>query len=90
MKRLRWCYVAVALLYAAMLVGVQFHTHSLKQDQLTAHCKSCQISQTVYDEVKWGDLQVLQPVLHYQQRETLAQTTHELQEIHFSRAPPLF
>jgi hypothetical protein len=89
MKRLRWTYLVLALFYAAMLVGVQFHTHSLEQDQLTAHCKSCQISQTVYDEVKSGDLQVLQPVLHYQQPESLAQTIHELQEIHSSRAPPL-
>jgi predicted transcriptional regulator len=89
MKRLRWAYLALALFYAAMLAGIQFHTHSVQQDHLTAHCKSCQISQTVYDEVKSGDLKISQPVLHYQEQECLAQTIHELQEIHSSRAPPL-
>ena len=89
MKRLRWTYLALALFYAAMLAGVQFHKHSVEQDQLTAHRKSCQISQTVYDAVKTGDVQVSQPVLHYQEQECLAQTIHELQEIHSSRAPPL-
>lgn len=89
MKRLRWSYLILALFYAAMLVGVQFHAHSVEQDQLTAHCKSCQASHNVYDEVKSGDIQVSQPVLHYQEQESLAQTIHELQEIHSSRAPPL-
>jgi len=81
--------MVVALFYAAMLVGVQFHTHSVKQDLLTAHCKSCQISQNVYDNVKSGDIQIAQPLLHYQEQESLAQTIRELQEIHSSRAPPL-
>ena len=88
MKRFRSFYLVLALFYAAMLVGVQFHTHSVEQDQLTAHCKSCQISQNVYDEVKSGDMQVAQPVLHYQEQESRAQTIRELQEIHSSRAPP--
>lgn len=89
MKRLRWTYLALALFYTAMLVGVQFHKHSIEQDQLTAHCKSCQISQTVYDGVKAGDLQISQPVLHYHEQQSLALAIHELQEIHSSRAPPL-
>jgi hypothetical protein len=89
MKRLRWSYLALGLFYAAMLVGVQFHAHSVEQDLLTAHCKSCQISQTVYDEVKAGDLQFSQPVLHCQVEASLALAIHELQEIHSSRAPPL-
>ena len=89
MKRFRWSYLLLALFYAAMLVGVQFHSHSVEQDQLTAHCKSCQVSQSVYDEVRSGDIQVAHPVLHYHEQESLAQTIHKLQEIYSSRAPPL-
>ncbi|MCI0413094.1 hypothetical protein L0222_09865 [bacterium] len=89
MKRLRWSTLILALFYAAMLVGVQFHTHSVEQDQLTAHCKSCQISHNVYDNVKSADIQIAQPVLHYQEQESLAHSIRKLQEIHSGRAPPL-
>jgi hypothetical protein len=89
MKRLRWSCLILLLLYAGMLIGVQFHTHSLGQDQLTAHCKSCQISQTVYDDVKSKDIHISQPVLHYQEPETPAFTSRELQQVRPGRAPPL-
>ena len=89
MNRKRWFYLALLLLYTGILIGVQFHSHAAGPEQLTAHCKSCQISQTSYDSVQSRDLCLSQPVLHSTDPDTRAPIIRELLEVSPGRAPPL-
>jgi hypothetical protein len=89
MNRKRWFYLALLLLYSGILIGVQFHSHATGPDQLTAHCKSCQVSQTSYDSVQSRDLPISQPVLHTTAPITRTLVIHDLLEVSPGRAPPL-
>ena len=89
MNRKRGFYLALLLFYAGILIGVQFHSHAAGPEQLTAHCKSCQISQTSYDSVQASDLCISLPVSHSTDPETKAPIIRGLLEISPGRAPPL-
>ena len=88
MKRFRWAHFALLLIYAGVLIGVQFHSHATGPDQLTAHCKSCHISQTVYDNVPTKELKSAEPTFYFCKPETETLIAQDLKQVRSSRAPP--
>lgn len=90
MTRYRWFRLVLLILYVGILIGVQLHTHAAGPDQLTAHCKSCHVSQTVYDAVQSRDLRISLPVLYSCDSHADALIVHELNRVSRGRSPPLF
>ena len=89
MKRFSLLHTALLLFFAAMVVGVQFHYHSPSQDQLTAHCNSCQVSQASYDSVDANVLPISEIALPYQAQTISLTTCPETIDLRLGRAPPI-
>ena len=88
MTRFRFLSAALLLLFAAMVVGVQFHTHTA-QDQVAAHCNSCQVSQAAYDSIDTHVIAVSEIAFPYQAPQISALIYDELIDVRLSRAPPI-
>jgi len=89
MTRFRLLSAALLLLFAAMVVGVQFHAHTPGQDQLAAHCNSCQVSQAAYDSIDTNVIAVSEIAFPYQAPQISALIYDELIDVRLSRAPPI-
>jgi len=89
MKRFRLLRLALLLFFAAIVVGVQFHMHAPGQDQVTAHCNSCLVSQAAYDYVNANVISLSEIAVPYQATEIAVLKKFESFDEHLSRAPPI-
>jgi hypothetical protein len=89
MKRSWWLSLALLLVYTALLIGAQFHTHAAGTGQFAAHCKSCHVTQTVYDSVQTKEFWIPQIILGKVESDSPVFVYHDLQEIPSGRSPPL-
>jgi len=89
MKRFRLLHFAVLLFLAGVIVGVQFHSHAPGQDLLTAHCKSCHVSQAVYDFVNVDILSICEVAVSYQVAAIIVTSDLTYADARLSRAPPI-
>jgi hypothetical protein len=88
MKRFRLLHVALLLFFAAIVVGVQFHSHAPGQDRLTAHCNSCLVSQAAYDHVDANVVSISEIAVPYQAPNLIVAASVETVDARSSRAPP--
>jgi hypothetical protein len=89
MTRFRLLSATILLLFAAMVVGVQFHSHPSGQDPLTAHCNSCQVSQAAFDSIDTQVIAVSEIAIPYQAPQVSLLVLDGLIDVRLSRAPPI-
>lgn len=89
MKPFRYTALALLLLFTGTVIAMQFHSHPAGQDQMAAHCKSCQVSHSSYDTVQSKELGDHHLLLHFAEFHKPAFYIEELQHIISNRAPPL-
>jgi hypothetical protein len=89
MKRSRLLNFSFVVLFAAVVVGAQFHSHAGNHEQIAAHCKTCHVSHAVYDFVSIGAVPFSAVSIPYsaQQRESLSIV--ERVDNRSKRAPPI-
>ncbi len=88
MRRLHRFALVLLLIYAGMLVGLNYHTHPNGKDPLTADCKSCQVSQLAFEQVSSVDPSPQQQSVCGYFLQSPETVVSELSVVHDGRAPP--
>lgn len=90
MKHYRLLTLAFLVLFSSVITGIQYHSHSVGHEPLTAHCKTCHLVHAVFDSVRSTVLNISEVSAFYQPQQVTFISLIEIVNLCLGRAPPIW